>query len=326
MSRKDSKSIFANIVNPQENKQDVAPAASPSPHLRKVAAGLRQLHEREETFARILKDGDRIVDLDVNDIAPSAIQDRFDGSYEEATIAEIVESMRERGQIVPGLVRPMDDGTHHYQIVFGRRRLHAAKQLGLPFRAIIKELNDEQAIVYQGEENTNRENLTFVEKCLFAHEQETAGFRRDVICASLATSKSHLSEMLRITTTVPKSVLFLIGRAPDTGRRRWLEFCDLWNARPDATQKIKVALADVKTDRFQAALDALKKPDAKQTSPDGFDRREIRANGELLATIAKSKAGSRLSFQKSVSQDFVDYLAERMPELHAQFLKVGKEG
>ncbi|TCQ74749.1 ParB family chromosome partitioning protein [Ochrobactrum sp. BH3] len=326
MSRKDSKTIFANIVNPQEHNRDVAPAASPSPHLRKVAAGLRQLHEREETFARILKDGDRIVDLDVNDIAPSAIQDRFDGSYEEATIAEIVESMRERGQIVPGMVRPLDDGTHHYQIVFGRRRLSAAKQLGLPFRAIIKELTDEQAIVYQGEENTNREDLTFVEKCLFAHEQEIAGFRRDVICASLATSKSHLSEMLRITTTVPKSVLFLIGRSPDTGRRRWLEFCDLWNARSDAIQIIESALVDVKTDRFQAAIAALKKPETKPTSSEAFDRREIRASGELLATIAKSKAGTRLNFQKTVSQDFVDYLAERMPELHAQFLKDGKEG
>ncbi len=176
MSRKDSKSIFANLVNPQEQTGEVAPAASPSPHLRKVAAGLRQLHEREETFAKILKEGDRIIDIDVNDIAPSPIQDRFDGSYEESAIAEIVDSMRERGQIVPGLVRPLDNGMHHYQIVFGRRRWNAAKQLGLPFRAVVKELTDEQAIVYQGEENTNREDLTFLEKCLLRMNRKQQAF------------------------------------------------------------------------------------------------------------------------------------------------------
>lgn len=326
MSRKDSRSIFANIVKPQEQPGEVAPAASPSPHLRKVAAGLRQLHEREETFAKILKDGDRIIDIDVNDIASSPIQDRFDGSYEATAIAEIVESMRERGQIVPGLVRPLDDGTHHYQIVYGRRRWNAAKQLGLPFRAVVKELTDEQAIVYQGEENTNREDLTFLEKCLFAQEQEAAGFRRDIICASLSTTKSHLSEMLRITTTVPKSVLLLVGRAPDTGRRRWLEFCELWNARADAHTLIEEALASGPADRFLAALAALKQPDVKQAKPEANVRREIHANGELLATVAQSKAGSRLSFQKNVPQGFVDYLAERMPELHAQYLVDGQEG
>ncbi|KAB2784737.1 plasmid partitioning protein RepB [Brucella anthropi] len=326
MSRKDSRSIFANLVKPQEQTGDMTPAASPSPHLRKVAAGLRQLHEREETFAKILKDGDRIIDIDVNDIAPSQIQDRFDGSYEEAAIAEIVESMRERGQIVPGLVRPLDDGTHHYQIVFGRRRWNAAKQLGLPFRAVIKELTDEQAIVFQGEENTNREDLSFLEKCLFAHEQEAAGFRRDVICASLSTTKSHLSEMLRITTTVPKSTLLLIGRAPDTGRRRWLEFCELWNARSNAQLLVQQALTSSPSDRFQAAVAALKQPDLKQVTQESKVQREIRANGELLATIARSKAGSRLSFQKNVPQGFVDFLAERMPELHAQYLINEKEG
>lgn len=326
MSRKDSRSIFANIGKPHEQQSELVPAASPSPHLRKVAAGLRQLHEREETFAKILKEGDRIIDIDVNDIAPSSIQDRFDSSYEESAIAEIVESMRERGQIVPGLVRPFDNGTHHYQIVYGRRRWNAAKQLGLPFRAVIKELTDEQAIVYQGEENTNREDLTFVEKCLFAHQQEAAGFRRDIICASLSTTKSHLSEMLRITTTVPRSVLLLVGRAPDTGRRRWLEFSERWNAQPDAHRLIEKALASEPTERFQAAFAVLNQPEVKPKNPASSARREIHANGKLLATVAQSNAGSKLNFQKNVPQGFVDYLAERMPELHTQYLADGKEG
>ena len=132
--------------------------------------------------------------------------------------------------------------------------------------------------------------------------------------------------MLRITTTVPKSTLLLIGRAPDTGRRRWLEFCELWNARSNAQLVVQQALTSSPSDRFQAAVAALKQPDIKQATPESRVEREIRANGELLATIARSKAGSRLSFQKNVPQGFVDFLAERMPELHAQYLIDEKEG
>lgn len=327
MSRKDSRGLFSNVLG-QQNRPDAAqPQASPSPHLRKVAAGIRQLQEREEVLDRILKEGDRIVELDAADIAPSVIQDRMDGAYDEAAIGELIESMRERGQIVPGLVRPTAEGQHRYQIVFGRRRLAAARQLGLPFRAVVKELSDEQAIIYQGEENTNRDDLSFLEKCLFAQAQEAAGFRRDVICASLATGKSHLSEMLRITATVPRDVLTLIGRAPDTGRRRWLDFAESFAARKDARAVVEAALGAKRVEpgeRFALALAALKK--APEPQPQAAPRRQVHAGGQLLATIQHGRAGSKMNFAKEVPQGFVDYLTERMPELHADYVKRRTEG
>lgn len=324
MSRKDSKGMFANVLGQMQAPASPVVSApvpnSQSPHLKKVADGIRQMQERGEILDRLLKEGDRIAEIDVDDIAQSAIQDRFEGAYDDSAMAEMLESMRQQGQIVPGLVRPTSDGSKPFQIVYGRRRLAAARALGLKFRAIVKDLNDEQAIIYQGEENTNRDDLTFIEKCTFALAQQQAGFNRDVICASLSTGKSHISEMIRIATTVPGDILRLIGRSPDTGRRRWMEFIEHWSQSDEADRQVRSALAYVKdgSDRFTLALNALKnKKPAENSQPN----RAIQASGLIIGTLAHSRSGSKISFNKSVSAEFAEFISEQLPQLHEQYMK-----
>lgn len=329
MSRKDSKGMFANVLGQMQAPASPVVAApqpaSQSPHLKKVADGIRQMQERGEILDRLLKEGDRIAEIDVDDIAQSAIQDRFEGAYDDGAMAEMLESMRQQGQIVPGLVRPTPDGTTPFQIVYGRRRLAAARTLGLKFRAIIKELTDEQAIIYQGEENTNRDDLTFIEKCTFALAQQQAGFNRDVICASLATGKSHISEMIRIATTVPGEVLRLIGRSPETGRRRWMEFVEHWIHAENAEAQVRGSLAYVKdgADRFTLAVNALKAKEPQSQTP---AVREIEAGGLIIGTLAHSKSGSKISFNKVVPTDFAEFISQQLPVLHAQYITQTRKG
>ena len=324
MSRKDSRGMFANVLG-QLEQPSAAPAAKPttSPHLLKVAAGVRQIQEKGEVLDRLLKDGDHIVEVDPDDVAPSSIPDRFDGAYDDAAIDEIATSIRERGQIVPGLIRPHKGDGLPYQIVFGRRRLAAVKILGLKFRAIVRELSDEEAIVFQGEENANRNDLSFIEKCAFALSQEQAGYRRDVICASLATGKSHVSEMLRIATAVPRDVLLAIGSSPEIGRRRWIEFADAFAKRQDGVVRVKQSLSEDKLvagkDRFAVALGALKAEEAPAAARPSVT--EIRANGFLLATVSYAKTGPKMSFTKAVPDSFVDFLNDRMEALHSEFVQ-----
>lgn len=108
MSRKDSKGLFANVLGQLENSAEKGGMQrSTSPHLLKVAAGVRQMQERSELAERLLKDGGQIVEIDPDEIMESAIRDRFDSGYSEAGIADLLESMREHGQSTPGLVRPV---------------------------------------------------------------------------------------------------------------------------------------------------------------------------------------------------------------------------
>ena len=228
---------------------------------------------------------------------------------------------------MPGLVRPLKDGAKPYQIVFGRRRLAAAAALGIKFRAILRELPDEEAIIRQGEENTNRNDLSFIEKCVFALAQEEAGYRRDTICASLSTKKSHLSEMLKIASALPRAILFAIGPAPEIGRRRWLVFAEAFAARPDAAERISARLAlqtapDTNL-RFQVASLALqdKSPEADATAA---QTTEIKANGFVLATVSYPSSGPRISFTRSVPAEFVDFLNNRMEALHSEFVRTAQ--
>lgn len=319
--------MFANVLGGlDQTAPSAAPVAgrTPSPHLMKVAAGVRQIQEKGEALEQILKDGEHIIEVDPSDVAPSAIPDRFEGSYEGTAIETIVESIKERGQIVPGLVRPLKDSDKPYQIVFGRRRLAAAAALGIKFRAILRELPDDEAIVRQGEENTNRNDLSFIEKCVFALAQEEAGYRRETICASLSTKKSHLSEMLKIASAIPRPILFAIGPAPEIGRRRWLIFAETFTGCPDAAERVSGRLADQTPPdtnlRFQVALTALqdKAPEANVTAAAPT---EIKANGFVLATVSYPSSGPRISFTKSVPAEFVDFLNNRMEALHSEFVR-----
>ncbi|MBW6422158.1 plasmid partitioning protein RepB [Rhizobium sp. XQZ8] len=325
MSRKDSKGLFANVLGQIDQTPAPAPVAkTSSPHLLKVAAGVRQIQERGEVLDKILKDGEHIIELDPDAIAPSAIADRLDGAYESSAIEEMVVSMRERGQIVPGLVRPVPGQPSTYQIVFGRRRLAAAKALGIKFRAIVRQLTDEQAVIFQGEENTNRNDLSFIEKCAFALSLEQAGYRRDVISASLSTGKSHISEMLSIATAIPREALVMIGPARDIGRRRWVEFVERWNNAANPQDSVSAVLDRAgygpDADRFTAALKSLTQP--KSSSADEQDKTfEVTAKGLVIATVKTSKAGARMTFSKAVQPGFVEFMSKRIEDLHDQYMK-----
>ncbi|MGY5808826.1 plasmid partitioning protein RepB [Rhizobium sp. LEGMi198b] len=326
MSRKDSKGMFANLLVGLGQEASTPPlATSPSPHLLKVAAGVRQLQERGELADKLLRNADHIIELDVDVVLPSQIRDRFDGAYEADRLQDLVQSMREHGQTTPGLVRPIDGEGGKFQIVFGRRRLAAAKLLGIKFRAIVRDLSDEQAIVIQGEENANRDDLSFIEKCVFALSQEEAGFKREVICASLATGKSHVSEMLQVARSFPKAVLAGIGAAPETGRRRWVQLAERWSANADAAGIAERVLAEpdvqpLSSDsRFAAVLSAVSP--ANKASPHAADLvQDVVSKGLTLAVVNYAKSGTKLTFTKAVPDDFVQYLLSRIEGLHEEYL------
>lgn len=325
MSRKDSKGLFANVLGQLENSAEKGGMQrSTSPHLLKVAAGVRQMQERSELAERLLKDGGQVVEIDPDEIMESAIRDRFDSGYSEAGIADLLESMREHGQSTPGLVRPVRGAARPFQIVFGRRRLAAAKLLGIKFKAIARELSDEDAIVLQGEENSNRKDLSFIERCLFAQSQEAAGYRRDVICKSLSTGRSHISEMIRIAAALPREILMQIGPAPEIGRRRWIEFEVRWAAHREPAKVAQLVLEQEQIQasssdlRFAAVSEALTKVEVRAAASSTTD---LISHGLVLGQIQRGKSAAKLTFNKSVPSGFVDFIAGQIESLHDQFMQ-----
>lgn len=82
-------------------------------------------------------------------------------------MTDMVESIEEYGVLVPIIVRPMENG--NYEIVSGHRRHHAAVLAGQKeIPAIVREMDDDAAVLVMVDSNLQRENILPSEKPFFA--------------------------------------------------------------------------------------------------------------------------------------------------------------
>ena len=82
---------------------------------------------------------------------------------DDDAMAELVQSIREKGILVPLTVRPKDGGG--YEIISGHRRKHAAEIAGLfKVPVLIRELSDEDAVDIMIYSNIQRTNILPSEK------------------------------------------------------------------------------------------------------------------------------------------------------------------
>ncbi len=88
----------------------------------------------------------------------------------------LVDSIRENGILNPVIVRPNETG--NYEMISGHRRLHAAMILGMDkIPAIVREMSDDEAIIYMVDANIQREELLPSEKA-FAFKMKMEAMSR----------------------------------------------------------------------------------------------------------------------------------------------------
>ena len=117
--------------------------------------------------------GKRWLRLDPALLDASPFQDRLPDDT-NADLAALTTSIEQEGQKVPIQVRPHPSAPGRYQIAFGHRRWRVMSGLGRPVRALVLNLTDEQLAIAQGIENSARQDLTWIERALFAARMEKA--------------------------------------------------------------------------------------------------------------------------------------------------------
>lgn len=90
-------------------------------------------------------------------------------------MAELVDSVRQYGVLVPAIVRPEPDGG--YQMVAGHRRKRASELAGVLLPCIIRELSDDEATLIMVDSNLQREKLLPSEKA-FAYKMKLDAMKR----------------------------------------------------------------------------------------------------------------------------------------------------
>lgn len=261
-------------------------------------------------------------ELDPHLIDAPPVRDRL--PEDEREFEEFARNIRENGQQVPILVRPHPTAEGRYQVAYGRRRLRAVKAAGMRVKASVRPLTDEELVRAQGQENTGRRDLSFIERALYAAELEANGFDRPVIMAALGVDKSNLSRLIQAATQLPRDVIQLIGAAPKTGRDRWYELATRLSSE-HALGSARTLLADSgvqamsSDDRFSRIFDAVapKKVKKDKARPEVWQADD----GVKAAKYHQDKRSLTLTIDKKAAPEFGEYLLSVLPEIYASFKK-----
>ncbi len=260
-----------------------------------------------------------VLDIAPDLIEPSLVQDRLEPADQE--LASLTESIRERGQLIPILVRPHPEHAGRYQIAYGRRRLAAARALARPVRAIVRSLSDDELVVAQGQENLERKDLSYLERALFAAKLEERGFSRQIIMSAISADKTALSKLISLATRIPRDVLEAIGAAPNTGRDRWNELLTAVDQSTATLEKVRAVVSSKdfsrrpSDDRFALALRAACSRPRNETT-----RTFITADdGSRVVRIRSGKDKTVFVVDHKSHTQFASYLTSELAAIYARF-------
>ena len=265
----------------------------------------------KSTLKDVASNAVREISVDV--IEENGPKDRL--SFTDADVLTLAASIKAHGQQVPIMVRPVSDKPGYYRIVYGRRRLRALQSLGLPAKALVRSLSDEEAILAQGQENTQRLDPSFIEKALFAAKLGESGYEQAIILDALAVDKPMLSRMTKVARTIPESVIQRVGSAHGIGRRRWEELADrLRNDNLDLEQiaaTLELDKAKSSDDRFGAIIEAVARAQKAQApdEPAPSPTLSIKiAGGAAFAEVKETVRALTFKLSKTDAPEFTQWM------------------
>ncbi|MBB4575883.1 plasmid partitioning protein RepB [Rhizobium lentis] len=320
--------ILKSMVGAVESARPEAPGAPP-PHrpsgaVKAMNLSLGRLGE-EAAAAKALREslasGDKVLEIDPAAVEMSFIRDRIPVDM-DPEFERLKQSIQESGQQVPILVRPDPVTAGHYQAAYGHRRLRAAAEIGVPIKAVVRKLTDEELILAQGQENGPRVDLSFIERALFARRMDEHGFSRDMIAQALATDKPETSRLLQVAQTIDPEIILAIGPAPKVGRPRWLAFAEKFReAGGQKKARAAVGAAAFQTLDSNSRFDAIWKALEEKSAPQRAEQTLRTQGGRQLASVTRSGKTFRITVK---SAEFSEFLAQRLVGLAAEFEEVNE--
>lgn len=140
---------------------------------------------------------------------------------DDELMEQTVESIRQIGVVSPLIVRPDPEGG--FEILSGHRRLHAAQLAGLEtVPVIVKEMDDDAAIIFMVDSNLQRENILPSERAFsykmkleaMKHQGERGdltsaqvgpkSWAAQVVAEEAGDSKSQVKRYIRLTNLIPE--------------------------------------------------------------------------------------------------------------------------
>mgnify|MGYP005786957791 FL=1 len=143
---------------------------------------------------------------------------------DDEAMQRTVESVAQFGVLVPLVVRPREEGG--YEIISGHRRQHAAELAGLKtLPVIVRNMDDDQAVIHMVDSNLQRESILPSERA-FAYKMKLEAIKnqgarsdltsgqigqklqgtisRDIVAQEAGDSSRNVQRFIRLTNLIPE--------------------------------------------------------------------------------------------------------------------------
>ncbi len=139
---------------------------------------------------------DRVIGIPVDDISPSPYQPRL--IMDESSLKELAASIKEKGVVQPIIVRSL--GSDKYEVIAGERRLRASRLADLSeIPAIVREVDDAEAMALAITENIQREDLNVMELArAYSILLGQFDLTQEELAQALGKSRSAVTNILRL--------------------------------------------------------------------------------------------------------------------------------
>ena len=214
-------------------------------------------------------------------------------------MAEMVESIKKYGVLVPALVRPKEDGG--YEMVAGHRRKFAASLAGVSeIPCIVRSLTDDEATIVMVDSNLQREKILPSEKA-FAYKMKLEAIKRQ-------GQRNDLTS--RPLDTKSRSDEQLAQNAPDSARQiqRYIRLTELIPPVLQMVDDGKIAfrpaveLSYLSKEQQQTLLETMECEDCTPSLAQAIKMKEFSKDGKLtdeviLSIMQEEKPNQREQFK-----------------------------
>ena len=157
--------------------------------------------------------------LPIDKIEPNPDQPR--NQFDEDTLQELADSIKQYGMLQPILVTPKDD---FYEIIAGERRWRAAKLAGIKdVPIIVKNYTDQEIVEISLIENIQRENLNQIEEAMaYKRLLEEFDLKQDEVAERVSKSRTAVTNSMRLLKLSERVQQMIVDDMISTGHARAL--------------------------------------------------------------------------------------------------------
>ena len=147
--------------------------------------------------------------VSISDLVPNKYQPRK--IFDETSLEDLTNSIKERGMIQPIIVRNSNDDRSKFEIIAGERRWLAAQRAGLHnVPVVITKADDLKSLEFAIVENVQRHDLNPLEEAQgYKRLIDEFSYDQEKVSKFIGKSRSHIANALRLLT-LPDDVIKLI--------------------------------------------------------------------------------------------------------------------